>query len=118
MNHLMKRRTHVWWTGSLATAAIASWLLLAPAAAHEGHDHLFLGTITAIEQNRIEVRGRENKDEDERLVWIRLTDETKYLRGRTPASADDLAVGLRVVVNIGAAKEPLTAKEVRMAARP
>lgn len=85
-------------------------MMRALASAHEGHDHKIMGTIAAIEQTKIDVKTRDGK-----TVTIVLAAATKILRGTAAAAVGDLKVGERVVVNVGAGKEPLTAKDVRVA---
>jgi hypothetical protein len=83
----------------------------APAAsfAHEGHDHKLLGVLTKVGAQQIEVR-----DKDGKLSTILVKAETRIVRGTTKLTLADLKVDQRVVVNIGAAKEPLTAKDIQV----
>lgn len=83
-------------------------------AAHEGHDHKILGTVSAIHDNSVDVKGADGK-----LSTISLTDKTKILHGTMAMKAADLKAGDRVVVTAtGGGKDPFVAKEVRVGAAP
>lgn len=103
----MNRRAFV---SALALAALP----VAPAFAHEGHDHKLLGTITEVGAQRIVVRATK----DGAISTIAIVATTKITRGKAKIAATDLTVGDRVVVNIGNGKAPLTAKAVQAGAAP
>ena len=103
----MNRRTFVL-AVTLAAATIA------PAAAHEGHDHKLLGTLTEIAPASIVVKATK----DGALSTVALARTTKITRGKTVLLPTDLKIGDRVVVNIGAGKAPLTAKAIQVGAAP
>jgi len=103
----MNRRTFVL-ALPLAAAAIA------PAAAHEGHDHKLLGTLSQVAPDSIVVKATK----DGALSTVALVPATKITRGKNALMASDLKVGDRVVVNIGAGKAPLTAKAIQVGAAP
>ncbi|MBP7778491.1 MAG: hypothetical protein KA371_15340 [Acidobacteria bacterium] len=103
----MNRRAFVY---ALALAAAP----LAPALAHEGHDHKLLGTVTEVTAERLVVRATK----DGQVSTIALVATTKITRGKLKLGAGDLKVGDRVVVNIGSGKAPLTAKAVQVGAAP
>lgn len=86
-------------------------VLSIPAAAHEGHVHKVMGTITARQDDRLEVRTRDGK-----TVSITLNEKTSVLRGRAKADVDALKPGERVVVDVGNGKAPLTAREIKLGA--
>ncbi len=102
----MNRRTFVL-TLPLVAAAL-------PAAAHEGHDHKLLGTITEVTADKIVVKA----SKDGALSTVALAAKTKITRGKTAVSAADLKVGDRVVVNIGNGKAPLSAKAIQVGPAP
>jgi hypothetical protein len=79
------------------------------ARAHEGHAHKVLGTITASQDNRLEVKTREGK-----TVTIVLNEKTTIVRGKEKLDAGALKAGERVVVDVGTGKEPITAREVKL----
>ena len=83
-------------TKSLAAIALALTLAFGAAGAalaHEGHDHKVMGTVAAIKDSRLEVKGADGK-----IVAFTLTDQTKILRGKTPATRADIKADQRVVV--------------------
>jgi hypothetical protein len=86
-------------------------LALAPfASAHEGHDHKFMGTVSAIHDNALEVKGIDGK-----TSAISLTDKTRIVQGTTVMKTTDIKAGDRVVVTAtGGGKAPFVAKEVRL----
>lgn len=77
-------------------------------AAHEGHDHKLLGTIAEVGPGRLVVKAAK----DGARTPVVLTSTTVYRRAKTKIGLGDLAVGDRVVVNIGSGKAPITAKAV------
>jgi hypothetical protein len=83
---------------------------LAPAAtfAHPGHEHKLMGTITAIDGNKVTMKTTEGKD-----AVFTVTPLTTFKRAKAKGAQSDLKVGLRIVVNAGDGAEPLKAKEVQ-----
>ena len=92
-----------------AIVLAAALMLPAYAAAHEGHAHKVMGTITATHGDRLEVKTREGK-----TVTIILTDKTTFVRGKEKLDPRALKAGERVVVDVGNGKEPITAREVKL----
>jgi hypothetical protein len=90
------------------------------AEAHKGHDHLLMGTLTMVASDHVMVKVTDPKTKQDAVKTITMTPATKVLKGMpgTPAKAADLTTGIRVVVNIGEGKEPLSAKEIHIAAQP
>ena len=84
--------------------------VLAPTAtfAHPGHEHKLMGTITAVDGNKISMKTTEGKD-----AVFTVTPLTTFKRGKDKGAQSDLKVGLRIVVNAGDGAEPLKAKEVQ-----
>ena len=97
---------------ALLTLVLAA-ALLAPsfAAAHPGHDHKLMGTISSIDKNKVVVKTTEGKD-----MTFEITALTTFKRGKDKGTASDLKAGMRVVVNIGDGVAPLKAKEVQYSA--
>lgn len=89
-------------------ASLASLVAATPLAAHEGHDHKLLGTIAELAPGRLVVKAVK----DGALTPVVLTPSTVYRRGKAIITPGALAVGDRVVVNIGSGKAPITAKAV------
>jgi hypothetical protein len=88
-------------------------IALAPfASAHEGHDHKIMGTVSAIHDNSLDVKGTDGK-----TSTISLTDKTKIIHGTMVMKTTDIKTGDRVVVTAtGGGKAPFVAKEVRLGA--
>lgn len=78
--------------------------------AHPGHDHKLLGTVTAIDGNKVSMKTTEGKTET-----FLVTPLTSFKRGKQKGAQTELKVGLKVVVNVGDGKEPLKAKDVQYA---
>lgn len=97
----------------IAAMAIAVGLTGA-AAAHEGHAHKVMGTVTMAAADHIMVKTIDAKTKAEKVVTITVNDKTKVLKGTTAATLKDVIEGTRVVVDVGAGKEPLIAREIRL----
>lgn len=96
----------------LATLAVAVVLALpAEVAAHEGHDHKLMGTLTSIDAKQLVMKTTEGADKT-----VLIVEKTTFHRGKGKGTATELKAGMRVVVNIGPGKEPLTAKDIQYAA--
>lgn len=78
----------------LFAAALAA-MLLAPAslAAHEGHAHKVMGTVSLVHDNHVEI-----KDAKGKTVTVTLDAKTKIRRAKAVATLADIKVGDRVVV--------------------
>jgi hypothetical protein len=105
---------------TLAVVAVIVGLRMTPVAAHKGHDHMVMGTLTMIAPDHVMVKVMDPKTKQESVKTIALKPTTKILKGTpaTAAKATELVVGNRIVVNIGEGKEPLAAKEIRIGAAP
>src|SRR5262245_20734114 len=98
----------------IGAALIAVLVMPSYAGAHEGHAHKVMGTVTAKHENHLEV-----KSVDGKTASITLDENTKILRGKSQATADDLTPGERVVVTTmekmdADGKALLIAMEVRL----
>jgi hypothetical protein len=91
----MTRRTMCVMLGALLVTAWSS-----TASAHEGHDHKVMGVVSAIQQNRLEVKDLKGK-----LTTHTLGATTKITRDKTKLSAADIKVGDRVVVTTRETKD-------------
>ena len=89
-------------------AAICAFLLTSLAAAHGGMDHV-LGTVTAITADTLSVKTTAGP-----VVQVELDAETHFLKGDTPATAQDIHVGDRVVIHAHKHENSLHAAEVRI----
>lgn len=72
---------------------LAVALATAPAWAHEGHAHKVMGTVSAVEANRLEVKAADGKTSS-----LALNEKTKIVRGKTALKLSDVRTGDRVVV--------------------
>ena len=96
----------------IVLAALVLALLVPVAAfAHPGHEHKLMGTITAVDGNKVSMKTTEGK-----ATTFEVIPTTSFKRGKQKGAQADLKVGLRVVVNAGDGAEPLKAKEVQYAA--
>jgi hypothetical protein len=77
-------------------------------AAHPGHDHKLMGTVVSVNGQTVLIKTTDGKERS-----FQLTAVTKVLNGKLKGDARDIKTGMRVVVNVGDAKEPLKAKEVQ-----
>ncbi len=77
-------------------------------AAHPGHDHKLMGTITSIDKGQVVIKTTDGKDRS-----FEISTATKLMRGKRRGTMQELKVGMRVVVNVGDGAEPLRAKEVQ-----
>jgi Cu/Ag efflux protein CusF len=94
----------------LVLMAGLSLVLGRAAAAHEGHDHKVMGTVSAIQENQLEVKGTDGKS-----VTVTLNDKTKILRGKEKATKAEIQTGERIVVVYFSKDKANIAREVRLA---
>ena len=96
----MKTRTAVW-TLTLALVCATS------ALAHGGNTDI-MGTVTSVSADQVIVNDREGKS-----VTVRVTKDTKYRKGDSPAAATDLKIGDRVAVEAAGKAGAYGAIEIR-----
>ena len=94
----------------LATILVTLLAVAGPALAHDEKVHV-VGTVVSLTADRMMV-----KDRSDTNVAIRLSAQTKYERDQSPATAADLAVGSRVVVDVEGSGDSTTATRIRFAA--
>ena len=93
-------------------------LAIAPSVfAHEGHLHRLMGTVAAVNGERLQVKATTGETSE-----IVVNDKTKILRGATEQKSSDIKPGERVVVMMTESKDQagkalLTAKEIRLATK-
>jgi hypothetical protein len=83
-------------TRTFVGLALTAWILApgTPAAlAHEGHDHKFMGVVSALHESHLEV-----KDVKGKATSLVLEAQTRVRRGRSILRVADIKVGDRVVV--------------------
>jgi hypothetical protein len=93
----------------LGACAIVFLMIAAPAFAHEGHVHKFMGTISSVHEGQLTVKTTDGKQ-----VTFMVGDKTEILRGTAKASTSDLTEGTRVVVEAEGGKALATAKRIRL----
>jgi hypothetical protein len=90
--------------------ALAFCLALAGSLlAHGGYTDV-LGTVTAMDATHVEVKTRAGK-----IVSVKLSDATKYMKSGKASAASDMQVGQRVKVEAKGHGANLEAAEVRLA---
>jgi hypothetical protein len=103
----------------IALAVAAAATMPRYVRAHEGHPHRLMGTVSARQQNRLDVRTTDGK-----LSTITVNEGTRVTRGKSPVPVDDIQPGERIVVVTMESKGKdgkvtLVATEVRLgAAKP
>ena len=106
---------------AILAVIVVGVIAIAPRAeAHKGHDHMVMGVLTMVASDHVMVKVTDPKTKQDSVKTITMTPATKVLRGMpgTPAKVSDLTTGSRIVVNVGEGKEPLSAKEIHIAAAP
>jgi preprotein translocase subunit YajC len=88
----------------LSTLAFTALVL-----AHGGNPHV-MGTVTAIDEHRIEIKTEEGK-----TVSAHLTKDTKYSKGDTAVTRADVKIGMRAVLHLEGKGEHQTVHEVKLA---
>lgn len=82
-------------------------------AAHEGHEHRILGTVTMAGSDHLMIKDKAGKD-----VTVQITDATKVLKDKKPAALADIKAGMRVVVTAVTEKkndvERMRAKQIEL----
>src|SRR3990172_2758573 len=94
-----------------AVALILTTCVATFAFGHEGKVHV-MGTVTKLSANQVTV-----KTVDGKTTTILLKKDTKYLKGEkgnSAASASDLKVGQRVVIDVTGQGQKATAIEIRL----
>ena len=96
-------------------AGVVAVALLVPvvARAHDGHAHKVLGTITAVADNRVEMKTPEGK-----VVTVTVTAKTTYARGKQKVDAAALKVGERIVAEVASEKDMIATSVTMPAAVP
>ena len=79
------------------------------ASAHDGHAHIVMGTVTAIDAKQFGLKTPSGE-----VLSIAITPKTSVLRDKKKAAIRDVQVGRRVVVDIGNGEDPLIAREIQI----
>ena len=85
----MTRRTAL----SFAVLAMVVLIGRTPVLAHPGHEHKVLGTVTMAAADHVML-----KDKDGNAQTIQINGATKFVRAKKAMKAEDMKVGMRVVV--------------------
>ena len=94
----------------IALVAAVTLVLAVPALwAHDGHDHIIMGTVTAVDAKHLEVKTPSGE-----VLSIAMTDKTMTTRDKKKIAFKEVQVGRRVVVNIGNGEDPLIAVEIQV----
>ena len=94
------------------TVVVAALLLPVGAArAHDGHSRSVMGVVSERHDMDLLVKTKEGK-----ILTILLTDKTEVVRGTKKLTLDAIAIGDRVVVDVGSGRAPLVARGVKLGA--
>lgn len=97
------------WVVALVALGLAA--LPQMAAAHDGHVHKIMGTVTARDAKHLEVKTPSGE-----ILSIAITAKTVAKRDKRKVSLDEVQTGRRVVVEIGNGEDPLIAGEIQVGA--
>lgn len=89
--------TKKWIFGAVLAAAL---VIPAAARAHEGHAHKVMGTVTALNANRVDL-----KTPDGKTITVTLNAKTTFARGKQKVDGTVVKVGERVVVEVASEKD-------------
>ena len=94
----------------IALVAAVTLVLAAPAVgAHDGHDHIIMGTVTALDAKHLKVKTPSGE-----VLSIAMIDKTMTTRDKKKIAFEEVQVGHRVAVNIGNGEDPLIAVEIQV----
>jgi hypothetical protein len=79
-------------TSTLLTV-VARTLCARAVVAHPGHEQRVMGTVTMAASDHVMLKDPQGKD-----VTIQINTSTKFVRAKKAMTADDMRVGMRVVV--------------------
>ncbi len=102
----MNRLTHIALVIGVLGLGLASVV-----RAHEGHAHSVMGTVLKVSPGQVEIQTKDGKTET-----VVLTHKTAVTRDKAPAKLADVAVGDRVVIDVGTGSKPLKARSIRLGA--
>lgn len=79
------------------------------AAAHDGHIHWIMGTVTHVDAKHVVVKTPSGE-----ALSIEITAKTTVTRDKKKVARSEVRAGRRVVVDIGNGEDPLIAGEIRV----
>jgi hypothetical protein len=95
----------------LAVAAVMLVGSARAAVAHDGHAHMIMGTVTARDDKRVDVKTPSGEN-----LSIQINAKTVVMRDKKKVSMAEVQAGRRVVVDIGNGEDPLIAREIQVGA--
>ena len=95
----------------LGLAAAFAMGAVMSAAAHDGHDHIVMGTVMAVDAKHLELKTPSGE-----ILSIAISAKTSFVRDKKKVAARELQAGRRAVVNIGNGEDPLIAREIQIGA--
>ena len=101
----------IWFIGLAMLALIA--MVPSAAAAHEGHAHKVMGTVTSVQGTNLMVKGTDGKS-----VMVMLDAKTKITQGKIKIDPSALKVGDRVVAEGPEKQGMITATSIRVGDAP
>jgi hypothetical protein len=91
-------------------SAVAALIISAGSVnAHDGHAHIVMGSVTAVDTKHLELKTPSGE-----VLSIAITPKTKVVREKKKASLREVQVGRRAVVDIGNGEDPLIAREIQV----
>jgi hypothetical protein len=96
---------------AIVTLGVALSVLPPLAAAHDGHIHKIMGTVTARDAKHLEVKTPSGEN-----LSIAITAKTVVTRDKRKVSVTEVQIGRRVVVEIGNGEDPLIASAIQVGA--
>jgi hypothetical protein len=97
----------------IASFALALVLAAVSTAAHPGHEHKVLGTVTMAASDHVML-----EDTDGKGVTVFITADTKVLKDKETMKVEDIKTGMRVVVTAVTENEKMLAKTIELGAAP
>lgn len=97
----------------IVSVLAAAFVVPLVAWAHDGHAHLIMGTVTARDDKHVEVKTPSGE-----VLSIAVNDKTTTVRNKRKIPFTEVAVGRRVVVDIGNGEDPLIAREIQVGVAP
>ena len=94
---------------ALTLAAVLALAGQGTVAAHEGHTHKVLGTVSSVQGNHVEVKTTDGKN-----VTVMLDAKTKITRGKEKLDASAIKVGGRVSIDAMQEKDMMMAQAVKL----
>jgi hypothetical protein len=108
-------RTHATSRVALTVVAVFTAAILSSgvAAAHEGHNHRIMGTVTMAAADHVMVKSKDGKD-----VTVKVTKNTK-VRSKPALKVEEIRAGTRVLIVAAQEKDKsFTAKTIEVGAAP